>query len=219
MVEYTAVFCLLTCIYVGWNITPGWVWAYFIKSFYNPIAAAQPHEGYFALNRLNKEKFTNDSFHYITMNVDGYHQMAGADEDCVSEVHGTIKQFHCIKCQNPIIVPSPETTSSCPPRCEKCGGYPRPACVLFTEGLPSKDWNRAADVIDALQKNDVMIIVGTSSVVYPAASLPSYAKGRGAVLIEVNPDASTPLKNIVDIHLQGTALEILPQLVNAVLNK
>jgi NAD-dependent deacetylase len=71
--------------------------------------------------------------------------------------------------------------------------------------------------VHELTKGDVMIVVGTSSVVYPAASLPEQARNRGATLIEINPDESTPLTGLVNVYLRGTAAEVLPKLVDAVL--
>ncbi len=130
------------------------------------------------------------------MNVDGLHQLAGSNPDSVFEVHGTVRRFCCCKCRSPIIIPDPLLVKDNPPLCS-CGGYPRPDVTLFTEALPQEPWENAVDAVSLLRQEDVMIIVGTSSVVYPAASLPEMAKRRGCTLIEINPDDVTPLKQLV----------------------
>ena len=98
-----------------------------------------------------------------------------------------------------------------------CGGRVRPDVTLFTEGLPQDQWSGAVRAVDQLRPTDVLLIVGTSSVVYPAASLPGRAKDSGATLIEVNLDLPTPLSELVDIAVPGRAAEVLPALVDRAL--
>lgn len=194
------------------------VWLYFVSNFYEPISKAHPHKGYDALAILEKEKFGSANFATITMNVDGFHQASGADTDRVFEVHGTVRKFRCISCSSPIDIQDVIAVKNAPPRCT-CGGYPRPAVTLFTEALPQKEWIGANRAIRELGSKDVVLIIGTSSVVYPAASLPGAAKHRGATLIEINPDETTPLSSLVDIHLRGGAAAVLPELVALVLQQ
>lgn len=201
----------------GWSLTPGLVWSYFISNFYGPIAEAGPHNGFFALATLQKEKFKElDSFHVVTMNVDGYHQASGINASCVSEIHGTIRRYRCISCSNPIEIPNPLTSN--PPKCSICQGYPRPDVTLFTEALPEAPWQKSCDIIRKMRKGDVMLVIGTSSVVYPAAYIPQFARDSGATIIEVNPETETPLKSMVDISIQGTALQILPELAKKIVD-
>ena len=89
--------------------------------------------------------------------------------------------------------------------------------TLFTEGLPQDQWARATAAVGALGGGDVMLIVGTSSVVYPAASLPAEAKRKGAVLVECNLELPSPLSDIVDVGVAGRAAETLPRLVEGAL--
>lgn len=200
----------------GWNFTPGLVWRLFISNFYAPIAGATPHEGYYALNRLREARFSGlKCFHVATMNVDGFHQDSGVPESNVFEVHGTVRKFCCIQCRTSINIPDPIAVASNPPRCE-CGGHPRPAATLFTESLPQKAWNGVETAVNQMTKGDVMLVVGTSSVVYPAAYIPQYASDRGVTIIEVNPDENTPIESLVDIKLKGTALDVLPELLKHV---
>ena len=142
----------------GWNWTPSYVWLYFINTFLAPIAAAEPHAGYYAL--FNMSTHASKPFDVITMNVDGLHQASGFSEDHVIEVHGTLKRFRCISCANSISIPNPISTSNTPPRCPLCKGFPRPDVTLFTESLPEVEWERAQQIISSLQPGDVMIIVG-----------------------------------------------------------
>lgn len=222
--------CIGKCILMyagvpfGWKLTPGLVWSYFISNFYAPIVNAKPHDGYYSLNDLRLKLFnynnTNSKrskYHIITMNVDGLHQESGIPDEIVYEIHGTIKKFCCMNCKKNIIINNPiETKYNCP-KCE-CGGYARPDVTLFTESLPIEPWQNAENAINSLRKNDVLIVIGTSSLVYPAAYIPKYAKQKNATIIEINPDDknNSPLKSLVDIYLKGTALNILPTLINQV---
>ena len=98
-----------------------------------------------------------------------------------------------------------------PPRCEVCGeGRLRPGIVWFGEMLPPAAWDRA---YDALERCDLCVVVGTSGLVQPAASLPLVALGAGAPVVEVNPD-QTELTDAVTHRLAGPAGVILPWLVS-----
>jgi len=97
-----------------------------------------------------------------------------------------------------------------PPRCA-CGGTLRPGVVWFGEPLPPGVWAAAGK---AVASAEVMLVVGTSAVVYPAAGLVPLAKSAGAKLIEVNPE-ETPLSSMLDRSFRGRAGEILPRLIGA----
>jgi NAD-dependent deacetylase len=88
--------------------------------------------------------------------------------------------------------------------------------VLFTESLPGLAWSRAEAAINKLQKGDVMLVIGTSSVVYPAASLPEMASRKGATVVEVNLDHPTPLSDVANICVQGKAADVLQEMVSMV---
>lgn len=202
----------------GWHLTPGLVWSYFVSSFYAPIANAKPHDGYYALTRLREHSFNKPNhFNVVTMNVDGFHQDSGTPESNVFEIHGTVRKFCCIKCKLPIAIENPLEVAKNPPRCA-CGGYPRPDVTLFTESLPEESWAKANEAVNQLRKGDVVIVIGTSSVVYPAAYIPQFAHDRGATVIEVNPEEpeKSPLSSIVQVYVKGSALQILPELVDCV---
>jgi NAD-dependent deacetylase len=145
-------------------------------------------------------------FTLITQNVDGLHQRAGSS--CVLEVHGSIWTLRCTRCERKWLdlrVPLPT-----PPRCE-CGALARPGVVWFGEGLPEDVW-AAAD--QAAVTCDVLLAIGTSAVVHPAAGLVNRAQSAGAKVIEVNAEETT-ISGVVDCALTGRAGEILPMLVEA----
>ena len=142
-------------------------------------------------------------FTLITQNVDGLHQAAGNHN--VLEIHGNIWRTRCTRCEGTFEdrrMPLPEI----PPRCSQCGGLLRPNVVWFGESLPQ-------DVLEAAwaaaARCRLMLVIGTSAVVHPAASLPLAALRNGAYLVEVNP-AETPLSAHAHEILRGPAAEMLP---------
>jgi len=201
---------------IGWNLTPSITWSMFIKYFYLPIKNASPHDGYALLVRLQNESF-HENMSVITMNVDGFHQASGADASRVCEIHGSVQRFRCNSCCSPIEVTQPTTTVV---KCSQCrSGYSRPDVTLFTESLPEIEWKKAMDIIAGLERNDVMLVIGTSSVVQPAAGIPKLAKLKGAKLIEINPAEETPLHALMDVHIQAGAADALREIVASLLSE
>jgi NAD-dependent deacetylase len=142
-----------------------------------------------------------------TQNVDGLHSAAGSRR--LVELHGTIWRLRCTACDLSLDdrrVPLPEL----PPRCE-CGAALRPGVVWFGEALPEEAVGQA---FAAAREAEVVLVVGTSSLVYPAAALPEVARAAGAFVIEVNPEP-TPLSSIADVSLRGPAATVVPALVEA----
>jgi len=166
------------------------------------IAKALPNPGHKALVKLEIQK---PRYTLITQNVDGLHDMAGSGK--ILKLHGDIWRMRCTDCGANFPnrrVPLPKI----PPHCA-CGGLARPGVVWFGEPLPEGMMKEAEHAAGAAQ---VFLVVGTSAVVHPAASLIPYAKQAGAKVIEVNiePTAATKL---VDLSLQGPSGELLPQLI------
>ena len=142
----------------------------------------------------------------ITQNIDNLHRRAGSRR--VIELHGNIERNYCMACGHAyptLEVPAPGNR----PQCRACGGLVRPDVVWFGEQLPEEEWESG---VRASESADCFLSVGTSAVVYPAASLPLVAKRSGAFLVEVNPEP-TPLTESADEFLQGPAGEVLPELV------
>ncbi len=170
------------------------------------VAGVDPHEGYRAIVRLES---LVPEVTVVTQNIDGLHRLAGSSR--VVELHGNIWKVRCAAEDNEPWedrrVPMPEL----PPRCG-CGGLLRPHIVWFGEPLEPEV---VADAQEACSTCDTMLVVGTSAIVYPAAGMPLLARRSGAFLVEVNPE-ETPLSDVVDCRLAGTAREALPPLVEAV---
>jgi NAD-dependent deacetylase len=146
----------------------------------------------------------------VTQNVDRLHELAGSPS--VIHLHGSVFRNKCAVCGIPMPEVSPDLDM--PPRCESCGGLCRPDVVWFGEGLPQSEWRAAAA---AAETADVVLSVGTSSTVYPAAELPVIARRAGAFVVQINP-APTPLDRIAH-NLRGPAGEVLPALVEAWLSR
>ena len=151
----------------------------------------------------------------ITQNVDDLHERAGSQN--VLHLHGRLDQPFCFDCRRPHtlvsgIADEPEGGRRLePPRCSHCGGRVRPGVVWFGEGLPAEVWREA---VDACADCDLMLTVGTSSVVQPAASLSFEVARRQRPVVQVNPQA-TDLNQVTRFNLAGMAGEVLPALVAA----
>jgi NAD-dependent deacetylase len=167
------------------------------------IASIQPNRSHTALVRM-EQMF--QQFAVITQNIDNLHRRAGSRT--VYELHGNIERNYCITCGRP---QTNEEVLRQPgvPRCPACGGLVRPDVVWFGEFLPEDQWDAS---VRAAESADVFLSIGTSGVVYPAASLPVMAKLRGAFLVEVNPEP-TPLTERADEFLQGASGGIMSALV------
>ncbi len=165
---------------------------------------ATPHEGHKALVRLEEEGLKT----IITQNVDGLHQKAGSKN--VLELHGTLNELICDSCGNREKTKDLkyEIINGEIPQCQ-CGQVMRPNVILFGEALPRKVLRRAWA---AVEKSSLLISIGTSAVVQPAASLPAAAKRNGATMIEINVER-TPLTSKADFFLKDKVGEILPRLV------
>jgi NAD-dependent deacetylase len=170
------------------------------------IAEVQPNPGHLALVRMER-LFTG--FAVITQNIDNLHRRAGSV--VVHELHGNIEKNYCIGCgrrfSNTEVLAQKGV-----PRCTECGKAIRPDVVWFGEQLPPEEWEQS---VRATQSADVFLSIGTSGIVYPAASLPQISRRNGAYLVEINPEP-TPLTDMADEFLQGPSGTILPLLVEAV---
>jgi NAD-dependent deacetylase len=164
----------------------------------------QPNPGHFALAEM--EKYLKN-FILITQNVDGLHSRAGSRN--VLELHGNISRVKCSR--NCGIVKEWKETQGFSPICPTCGAKLRPDVVWFGEMLPHDVLTSA---MQAARRSDVFLSIGTSALVQPAATLPVLAKQNGAVIVEVNLEA-TPLTPFVDYFLCGRAGEVLPEMVRA----
>ena len=165
------------------------------------VMEARPNPGHFAIAEMQR---LIPNVTLVTQNVDGLHQEAGSRE--VIELHGNIRRTKC----------SVEDTrvekfegGGSPPLCPSCGASLRPDVVWFGEMLPQGALEAASM---AVRGADLVLSVGTSSLVYPAAGLPLEALQNGATVVEINP-SETPLTPHADHALRGLAGDVLPRLV------
>ena len=179
------------------------VWNLLIKDMKDVLDQAQPndcHKGLARLEELGKLQTV------ITQNVDGLHQLAGNTD--VIEFHGTFASQRCMEC-NTHLETRLVDMSDIPPRCQ-CGGILRPNAVFFGEMIPQEALWRSRQVATDC---DVMLVIGTSAVVQPAALVPVIAKESGAKIIEINPE-STPLTgDISDYLIKGSAGEVMNRIL------
>ena len=186
---------------------PRRVWEWYVWRM-NLIMKARPNAGHEALAKLEGLGIIKA---VVTQNVDGLHQRAGSRR--VVELHGSIWR---VKCSNPACTfraGIDEPPEEIPPRCPSCGHYLRPDVVWFGEPLPQDAWGEAVSLAKA---SDAVLVIGTSGAVYPAAYIPLIVKEGGGTVIEVNV-AESSITPYADIFLKGRAGEVLPRLLNAVM--
>jgi len=167
------------------------------------LTSIKPNAGHYALAQW-EPRF--ETFTLITQNIDDLHRTAGSLN--VLELHGNVWRARCLRCRSTFEVRE-SPLEEMPPTCLACGGPARPDVVLFGELLPEGVFERAER---AATNCDLFFVIGTSAVVYPAASLPIAAKQSGARVIEVNPEL-TDISVLAHATLLGKAGEILPQFV------
>lgn len=143
----------------------------------------------------------------ITQNIDGLHQAAGSKN--VFELHGSIHRNYCIKCNDSYDMDFILNSKGIP-TCPKCSGTVRPNVVLYEEGL---DESVLKGAMDAISKADTLIIGGTSLVVYPAANLINYFKGKNLVLIN---KSSTSADFKADLVIHDSIGKVLSEAVNQI---
>lgn len=209
-------------------LTPG---SFF--SLFDEVMKAEPNRGHNALAELEKLGVIQL---IITQNVDSLHEKAGSRK--VIEYHGGISKLRCMSCgarysREDYDLEKLKAEGNLPPRCRKCQGVIKHDGVYFGEAIPN---DAAQDSIEAALKCDVMLICGTSAVVYPFAQLPRIARGKGpgrhrhsewgihvpddrstVTIIEVNAEP-TPLtfERVSDYLIQGRTGELLPKIVQEV---
>lgn len=140
----------------------------------------------------------------VTQNVDGLHERAGSRD--VLALHGSLWRDRCTSCGRETDADEGAPVEL-PPRCA-CGGTLRPGVVWFGEALPA---GALAEADRLAREAEVVLVIGTSSLVYPAAALPDVARAAGAWVVEINPER-TALTSRVDAYLAGPAGEIVPEL-------
>ena len=192
----------------GFRKNPRRVWSWYAMRR-RKIAEAVPHAGYHALVEMER---LVPSFTIVTQNIDGLHALAGSRD--VIELHGNIRRVKCLDRNHPFAgaLPDDGAEESDPPPCPLCGSPLRPDVVWFGEMLPESAVERAWRLAGEC---DVLLVVGTSGSVWPAAELPHVAAAAGARVVEVNPEPSE-LTPLAAAFLQGAAGPVLSSLAAAV---
>ena len=176
------------------------------------VSACRPNAAHLALARAARER---DGIRIVTQNVDGLHADAAREAGSGTaalpiELHGSLFRARCTRCgderahREPIDASSRESL----PSCAQCAGLLRPAVVWFGETLEPAVIEQAWSLASAAE---ICLVVGTSGVVQPAASLAEVTRAAGGAVIEVNPD-DTPLTAIATVSVRGTAVEVVPEI-------
>jgi NAD-dependent protein deacetylase/lipoamidase len=169
---------------------------------------ARPNAGHYAMAALEEAAHLAA---VVTQNTDGLHQASGSKH--VIEIHGSSRTVQCLDCGTRELRADVQARldMEMPPRCRICGGtYLKPTVVMFGEAMPVPEVEEAFELA---RSADVMLVVGTSLVVYPAAEIPLVAERSGARMIVVNAEP-TPFDDLAEVVLHGRSGEILPEIVS-----
>ena len=176
----------------GFMRDPALVWGWY-EARREGVEQAEPNAGHRALCDLAARDGLED-LTIVTQNVDDLHERAGSRQ--VVHLHGSLFEPRCLDCGRPasftregghVASTASDEAADAPPRCTACGSLIRPGVVWFGEGLPQARWAMACD---HASRADLLLVVGTSGQVYPAASLPGIAARAGAAVWEINPDVA-----------------------------
>lgn len=191
----------------AWRDDPALVWGWY-RWRMELVRGAQPHAGHRALAALARR---HRQLSVVTQNVDDLHERAGSP--IVAHVHGSLFALRCFDCglgyEGDLAAALPHAERVAPMRCASCGGSIRPGVVWFGEALPQAEWTAATEAAAGCA---LMLVVGTSGLVQPTASLPGLARHGGALVVEINP-GPTAVSQQVDHVWRATAATALPQLL------
>lgn len=176
---------------------PGKSWPVIKEIFYDHFTGAVPNAAHRLLAYLENKGILKC---VITQNIDSLHQRAGSR--VVHCFHGDSGNLVCLKCDSRF--PAEESYLRLEvPTCPHCNGVLKPDFIFFGENIPSEV---ATLSFEAAEKADVVLVIGTTGEVYPAALIPQEAKSRGALIIEINPEVSNFSTRVADIHIKATAV-------------
>jgi len=176
------------------------------KETYRDFAEARPNAAHHALARMERSGRLRA---VLTQNIDGLHQEAGSE--CVLELHGTNRRVVCIRCAAtwPAAEIQARLLEGCDvPECDRCGGILKSATVSFGQALPADVLEAAFHIATSV---DLLLVLGSSLVVHPAAAIPMAAAESGARLVIVNREP-TPLDGLATVVLRNPVEEVLPAL-------
>jgi NAD-dependent deacetylase len=179
-------------------------WDMLCDGFYESMLKAKPNVAHIALANLEKEGQLKT---IITQNIDNLHKKAGSK--IVYELHGNASRLHCTNDNSNYFAKDFNFRTA--PRCKICNAILKPDFVFFGEILPKYDMHMS---VEAASKCDLMLIIGSTGIVHPAASLPYHAKRNNAIIIEINPNTSIFTNELVDIFIPMKAGEAMYKIEN-----
>lgn len=178
-------------------------WEVIKEIFYDYFGKAKPNDAHKVLAEMEKNNLLQA---IITQNIDNLHQAAGSKT--VYEFHGTSAKMICTNCKRKFESEKIKF-DKIPPVCITCGGLLKPDFIFFGEGIPAVAFQKS---VEEAENADVFLLIGTTGLIEPAASIPYKAKYNDAVIIEINPERSAFTERITDIFLQGKAGEVMTEL-------
>ncbi len=184
----------------------------FYRQLWPTMVGAEPNRGHYAIAELHHLGKLDC---VITQNIDGLHQKSGIPEEKVIELHGTMQWVACLECGKKYSreeIQSRLESGEKVPRCDTCGGITKPATISFGQAMPERETREAEARAAAC---DLLLVAGSSLVVYPAAQMPLIAKDSGAKLVIINL-TPTPHDRYADIVINEKTGETLSQIVERV---
>jgi NAD-dependent deacetylase len=176
---------------------PEKAWPVIKEIFYDHFGKAKPNAAHLVLARLEAAGTLKV---LITQNIDNLHWIAGSRN--IVEFHGNSGYLVCLTCKTRVLA-APALLVNLPPRCP-CGGIYKPDFIFFGEGIPTEAHSKAHE---AARQSDVMLVIGSTGEVYPAALVPRWAFEAGAKIIEINPGESEFTGSVTTLHLSLPAGE------------
>ena len=179
---------------------------------YEPMKKARPNPAHLAVAELEKLGRLDC---VITQNIDGLHHKAGSSPDKILELHGTAMSVSCLSCKKRYdrdAIQERIQKGQRAPTCDECGGLLKPATISFGQAMPERETSEAYRRSSLC---DLFVVIGSSLVVQPAASMPVVAKENGAKLVIVNRDP-TPLDHLAEAVLHGQAGPIMASVLEVV---
>ncbi|MBI9053594.1 MAG: NAD-dependent deacylase [Bacteroidales bacterium] len=178
-------------------------WKVIKEIFYDFFGEAKPNKAHLALAELENKGILKS---VVTQNIDNLHTEAGSKE--VYEFHGNSRMLVCKN--NHHFEASLFNLEDLPPKCTKCNETLKPDFIFFGEGIPELAYCKS---FEAAEKADVIIVIGSTGEVYPAANMPKQAKANGAKIIEINPEKTLFSESITDVFLQGKASDVMEKIL------
>lgn len=175
-------------------------WKVIKEIFYDFFGAAKPNAAHLALAELEELGIVKS---VITQNIDNLHTEAGSKE--VYEFHGNSRMLVCPYCAKEYVA-AEVNLNDIVPLCDSCHAVLKPDFIFFGESIPPQAYQKS---VEAAEKADLVLIIGSTGEVAPASMIPSIAKQNGAKIIEINPERSLFTDSITDLFLQGKATEVM----------